>query len=146
MSGEAMVPCPFCGEQPTSRFVGDDDGGYWAVECHHKNNFADPSVFIGVHGDDQQPAEEAWNKRWFDASSQAEIERLTRERDEALDALECADETLQTITDHDPKTPGLHFDSLEQLLESAVGIAGLRREAIAPILAARALASKAGAA
>jgi hypothetical protein len=33
MSVDKFVPCPFCGAQPTSRFVGDEDGGYWAVEC-----------------------------------------------------------------------------------------------------------------
>lgn len=61
----ALKPCPFCGGQPTSRFIGDDDGGYWSVECDHdhKSTWDSPTVFIGVHGDDQASSEAAWNKR-----------------------------------------------------------------------------------
>ena len=32
-------------------------------------------------------------------------------------------EDLGLITQHDPETPGLKYDSVEQLLDSAVGIA-----------------------
>ncbi|RWN11777.1 hypothetical protein [Mesorhizobium sp.] len=56
-----LQACPFCGKLPKSKFFGDEDGGYWAVECYHQDS--SHTTFCGVHGDDQATAEAAWNNR-----------------------------------------------------------------------------------
>lgn len=58
----AILPCPFCGEPPASAFVGDDDGGYWAIECA-KCMKTGGGRFIGCHCDDETSAVAAWNTR-----------------------------------------------------------------------------------
>lgn len=56
----ALKPCPFCGEPPLSRWFGDEDGGYWSVECVNKSA---RWHFAGSHGDDQATTEADWNAR-----------------------------------------------------------------------------------
>lgn len=59
----SLLPCPFCGSQPVSGWVGgDDDCGYWAVECPHCNGGTD-RLFVGAHADLQTAAERTWNNR-----------------------------------------------------------------------------------
>lgn len=59
------LPCPFCRQVPWSGWKGNstpgmEDCGYWAVECHNCGRGV-PTRFVGVHADNQQSAEEAWN-------------------------------------------------------------------------------------
>ncbi len=59
-----LKPCPFCGEGPTIRYVGDEDGGYHEVACytpHAKDK--DASLFCGVHASTEAEAIAAWNRR-----------------------------------------------------------------------------------
>ena len=42
---------------------------------------------------------------------------------ELLDRLDQYHEALERVADHDMTKPGLHYDSVEQLVSSAVGIA-----------------------
>jgi len=56
----ALKGCPICGSAPRGcDYVGDEDGGYWAIECvapgvHH---------FAGVHGDTKAGTIAEWNTR-----------------------------------------------------------------------------------
>ena len=58
-----LLPCPFCGKQPSSRWWGVsdqfDDGGYWDISC----------CGAFAHEDDEKSAAKIWNTR---ASPQAE--------------------------------------------------------------------------
>ena len=58
-----LKPCPFCGDAPDSLFVGNDDGGYWSIQCRTCNGAGEAGRFAGVHADSQQLAEAAWNHR-----------------------------------------------------------------------------------
>lgn len=64
--GHSLKPCPFCQQQPDSRWHGgfgpDDDGGFWGVECFNCARGA-PTRFVGVHADNQVSAEACWNAR-----------------------------------------------------------------------------------
>lgn len=53
---QKLLPCPFCGEQPDSRFFGDDDGGYQVIACH-------ACECAQVHRDDEETAIQSWNTR-----------------------------------------------------------------------------------
>ena len=56
---EAMLPCPFCGKQPKSRWWGTtcpvtaEDEGYWGIDC----------CLCHSHADSQEEAAAAWNRR-----------------------------------------------------------------------------------
>lgn len=49
----ALLPCPFCGKTPVSRFVGDDDGGYHGIDC----------CLAFSHEATEEEAAAAWNRR-----------------------------------------------------------------------------------
>jgi hypothetical protein len=54
---EALKPCPFCGNQPRSRWFGatgeDDDSGYWGLECCQAFS----------HEDTEEDSARVWNTR-----------------------------------------------------------------------------------
>src|SRR5687768_4901639 len=54
---EALKPCPFCGNQPKSRWFGatgeDDDSGYWGIECCQAFS----------HEDTEEDSARVWNTR-----------------------------------------------------------------------------------
>ena len=57
-----LLPCPLCADRPVGpTFVGDDDGGYFYVEC--PNNGTGDGHFCGVHGDSAEQAVSVWNTR-----------------------------------------------------------------------------------
>lgn len=60
-----LKPCPFNRTHMVrSQWVGErgeDEGGYWAVECRDCNGAN--GRFVGVHEDDQATAERRWNER-----------------------------------------------------------------------------------
>ncbi|MEA3033523.1 MAG: Restriction alleviation protein Lar, partial [Sphingomonadales bacterium] len=57
---EALEPCPFCGKAPRGPdFQGDEDGGYWFVECPDSGQLH----FAGVHGDSEEETVREWNTR-----------------------------------------------------------------------------------
>lgn len=64
MSDE-LKPCPFCGSTPKFGYHGDDDGGYYYVECRSCSRPADLEAerFIGAHADNHAEAITAWNRR-----------------------------------------------------------------------------------
>lgn len=64
----------------------------------------------------------------FDALRQHIARTIAGKRYEVLpagsaDTLYVFELTLERITEHDPCRPGLHYDSIQQLLESATGCA-----------------------
>lgn len=64
MDEENLKSCPFCGCWPTAGYVGDADGGYWAIECPKCNGTTNADGrFVGVHSDSREAARAAWNKR-----------------------------------------------------------------------------------
>lgn len=67
----ALRACPFCGARPVSGHAGDDDGGYFHVDCPDCRG-GDGQPFAGVHGDSIEACRAAWNRR----ASDAEVERL----------------------------------------------------------------------
>lgn len=46
---------------------------------------------------------------------------MMRDWREMVEEIEYLREALQTITHHKPGTPGLHYESIEGLLDSAIG-------------------------
>lgn len=48
-----LLPCPFCGKVPVSRFVGDDDGGYHGIDCCRAFS----------HDATEEEAAAGWNRR-----------------------------------------------------------------------------------
>lgn len=56
--GEMLLPCPFCGKQPKSKWYGCDtpgmeDCGYWGIDCCLSHS----------HSDSEEEAAEKWNRR-----------------------------------------------------------------------------------
>lgn len=79
-----LLDCPFCGQHPKSYFMGDDDGGYWAVYCGNCNGSETP--FVGVHMDSEEAAIIAWNTRQHPEEGNAELMKVVNEqaKDEGL--------------------------------------------------------------
>ena len=82
----ALLPCPFCGEQPTMRV----SFASWLVEC--KCGADGPSIQRALvpneHGsdmDDERAAKiEAWNRRAHLAAGSGEDEAAERAREECI--------------------------------------------------------------
>lgn len=64
MNTDNLKECPFCGCWPHVGYVGDEDGGYWEVQCPTcTGSTSIYGRFAGVHSDDKDQAIKAWNKR-----------------------------------------------------------------------------------
>ena len=71
---------------------------------------------------------------WLDTVSDprdARIEALTAEIERLRGRIETAIDGFERITQHKLGTPGLRYESLERLIESAAGTAELYRAALA---------------
>jgi phage/plasmid primase-like uncharacterized protein len=60
--GPDFAACPFCGLEPRHGYKGDDDGGYWFIECPQCSG-GDGHPFCGVHADSGEQARAIWNRR-----------------------------------------------------------------------------------
>lgn len=78
------APCPFCGLPPTKRehSYSDETGehiAYVAIECiRHECGGSEPTLFCGVHAEDEESAIEAWNRRAAPpaTASEQDVERV----------------------------------------------------------------------
>ena len=61
VSAARLLPCPFCGAMPTSKWAspnvpGMEDCGYWGIDCGGCES-------AHVHADSEEEAIAAWNRR-----------------------------------------------------------------------------------